>query len=157
MRLTQWVTGAKSVGHSSEIATRLKLIMNPKNFIQLHTTLSETSWIIKAHYFHWATIRVTILCRWRGHEFSNSFAKTGDWLALVTTSEYHSVLLWDNKYFTSPLIGRCSSDMHYHTLLWRWIFTSLVSRLSCGGKRPWYTLFAHVPSSLGNLHTTPLH
>ena len=25
------------------------------------------------------------------------------------------------------------------------------------GKRAWYTLFAHAPSSLGNLHTTPLH
>ena len=38
-------------------------------------------------------------------------------------------------------------------------FTSLVPRLSCGGggERAWYTLFAHVPSSLGNLHTTPLH
>ena len=36
--------------------------------------------------------------------------------------------------------------------------TSLVPRLLCGGggKRAWYTLFAHVPSSLGNLHTTPL-
>jgi len=36
---------------------------------------------------------------------------------------------------------------------------SLVPRLSCvgGGERAWYTLFAHVPSSLGNLHTTPLH
>ena len=32
-------------------------------------------------------------------------------------------------------------------------------RLLCGGggKRAWYTLFAHVQSSLGNLHTTPLH
>ena len=26
-----------------------------------------------------------------------------------------------------------------------------------GGGRAWYTLFVHVPSSLGNLHTTPLH
>ena len=36
---------------------------------------------------------------------------------------------------------------------------SLVPRLLCvgGGKRAWYTLFAHAPSSLGNLHTTPLH
>ena len=36
---------------------------------------------------------------------------------------------------------------------------SLVPRLSCGGggKRAWYTLFVHAPSSLGNLHTTPLH
>ena len=36
---------------------------------------------------------------------------------------------------------------------------SLVLRLSCGGggKRAWYTLFTHAPSSLGNLHTTPLH
>ena len=35
---------------------------------------------------------------------------------------------------------------------------SLVPRLSCGGgKRAWYTLFAHASSSLGNLHTTPLH
>ena len=36
---------------------------------------------------------------------------------------------------------------------------SLVPRLLCvgGEKRAWYTLFAHVPSSLGNLHTTPLH
>ena len=37
--------------------------------------------------------------------------------------------------------------------------TSLVPRLLCGGggKRAWYTLFAHAPGSLGNLHTTPLH
>ena len=36
---------------------------------------------------------------------------------------------------------------------------SLVPRLLCGGrgKRAWYTLFAHAPGSLGNLHTTPLH
>ena len=36
---------------------------------------------------------------------------------------------------------------------------SLVPRLLCmgGGERAWYTLFAHAPSSLGNLHTTPLH
>ena len=36
---------------------------------------------------------------------------------------------------------------------------SLVPRLSCRGgrERAWYTLFAHVLSSLGNLHTTPLH
>ena len=35
----------------------------------------------------------------------------------------------------------------------------LAPRLLCGrgGKRAWYTLFAHAPSSLGNLHTTPLH
>ena len=26
-----------------------------------------------------------------------------------------------------------------------------------GGKRAWYTLFAHVPGSLGNLHNTPLY
>ena len=39
------------------------------------------------------------------------------------------------------------------------VLTSLVPRLSCvgGGERAWYTLFAHAPSSLGNLHTTPLH
>ena len=36
---------------------------------------------------------------------------------------------------------------------------SLVPRLLCGGggKRAWYTLFAHAPGSLGNLHTTPLY
>ena len=26
-----------------------------------------------------------------------------------------------------------------------------------GNEATWYTLFAHAPSSLGNLHTTPLH
>ena len=36
---------------------------------------------------------------------------------------------------------------------------SLVPRLLCGGggKRAWYSLLAHAPSSLGNLHTTPLY
>ena len=40
-----------------------------------------------------------------------------------------------------------------------WPSISLVPRLLCGGggKRAWYTLFAHASSSLGNLHTTPLY
>ena len=50
---------------------------------------------------------------------------------------------------------------HAHDALRTRIHRSLVPipRLSCGGggKRAWYTLFAHAPSSLGNLHTTPLH
>ena len=38
-----------------------------------------------------------------------------------------------------------------------WVY-SLIPRLSCGeGKIARYTLFAHALSSLGNLHTTPLH
>ena len=39
------------------------------------------------------------------------------------------------------------------------ICPSLVLRLLCGrgGKRAWYTLFTHAPSSLANLHTTLLH
>ena len=42
---------------------------------------------------------------------------------------------------------------------WAWSRSSLVPRLLCkgGGKRAWYTLFAHAPSSLGNLHATPLY
>ena len=41
----------------------------------------------------------------------------------------------------------------------RMVSISLVPRLlyGGGGKRAWYTLFAHAPSSLGNLHTTPLY
>ena len=35
--------------------------------------------------------------------------------------------------------------------------TSLIPRLKGGGKRTRYTMFAHALSSLGNLHTTPLH
>ena len=37
------------------------------------------------------------------------------------------------------------------------VHPSLVPRLLCrgGGKRAWYTLFVHAPSSLGNLHTIP--
>ena len=35
--------------------------------------------------------------------------------------------------------------------------TSLIPRLGGGGKRTRYTMFAHVLSSLGNMHTTPLH
>ena len=44
---------------------------------------------------------------------------------------------------------------------WVWFRTelSLIPRFSCGGggKRAWYTLFAHAPSYLDNLHTTLLH
>ena len=41
----------------------------------------------------------------------------------------------------------------------RQLRASLIPRLLCGGggKRAWYTLFAHAPNSLGNLHTTPPH
>ena len=48
---------------------------------------------------------------------------------------------------------------HPPTPLHCWAPPSLVPRLLCGGggKRAWYTLFAHAPSSLGNLHTTPLY
>ena len=66
-------------------------------------------------------------------------------------------------------------DTETHWLLWEWkicnaankkaklltlaieLDTSLVLR-PCGDgeKRSWYTLFAHVPSSLGNLHTTKI-
>ena len=36
------------------------------------------------------------------------------------------------------------------------VLHNLVPRLSCGGggERAWYTLFAHAPNSLGNLHAT---
>ena len=45
------------------------------------------------------------------------------------------------------------------SIIWISLRTSLVPRLlyNGGGKRLWYTLFAHAPSSLGNLHSTPLH
>ena len=39
------------------------------------------------------------------------------------------------------------------------VHSSLIHRLLCGGgkKRGWYTLFAHAPRYLCNLHTTPPH
>ena len=58
-----------------------------------------------------------------------------------------------SEQYTDLLICHCTKqDLVTHKY-------SLVPRLSCGGggKRAWYTLFAHAPSSLGNLHTTPLH
>ena len=75
-------------------------------------------------------------------------------------------------FFSSPLLLQTSSQYRQSILrsiivsghhptrqcqcarLW----ASPVSRLSCGGggKRAWYALFVHAPSSLGNLHTTPL-
>ena len=55
--------------------------------------------------------------------------------------------------------GVLSSEYGKYMYMLYMCMVSLVPRLLCGGggKRAWYTLFAHAPSSLGNLHTTSLY
>ena len=67
----------------------------------------------------------------------------------IETVNYHSILC---KLFCYNMQVLCKLFLHNMSI-------SLVPRLSCrgGGKRLWYTLLAHAPSFLDNLHTTLLH
>ena len=68
---------------------------------------------------------------------------------------YHVI----EAHLTSPLTLLMSSPSSLFCFFFFLPPSSLVPRLLCrgGGKRAWYTLFSHAPSSLGNLHTTLLH
>ena len=72
----------------------------------------------------------------------------GGWLVATHFTVYMYI------YTKLPITLRvCSRDWFQNSCY----TTSLIPRLGGGGKRTRYTMFAHALSSLGNLHTTPLH
>ena len=88
------------------------------------------------------------------YTFAFTWSKTCPYLARPTFTEW---FVMKNTNFICTVLPTSVCQTGLNTLVIKalsYSLGSLVSRLLCGGrgKWAWYTLFAHVPSSLGNLH-----
>ena len=112
------------------------------------------------------------LSRWAVCTTILSSSSNGYWMLFHVTTDYYCFhlikLLYNWRFCEEVILWSKTSLLHLQWTFFiclyanSWIpIASLVCMLLCWGgdweKRACYTLFAHVPSSLGGLHTTPLH